>query len=185
MDTFAVTQDGVVVMKAISLTNYFPNMDISYDYHFTVEQEVGSATHACFGFNGTGGIWRIAAINEAGGKIKQQLKIWILLFELVSRVGNLFTSVNFRKLTYGKTASLASASTPVVVASPSHQFHWISKVQRKQRTPGRIHYDENLIYKHNWMTVSKETQETLLGAVLLTPPPKSEAKSASMQVNKN
>ncbi|KAK1382370.1 hypothetical protein POM88_020105 [Heracleum sosnowskyi] len=36
-------------------------------YHFTVEQEVGSATHACFGFNGTGGIWRIAAINEAGG----------------------------------------------------------------------------------------------------------------------
>ncbi|KAK1393491.1 hypothetical protein POM88_012547 [Heracleum sosnowskyi] len=62
-----MTQDEVVVMKAISLTNYFPNMDISYDYHFTVEQEVGSATHACFGFNGTCGIWRIAAINEAGG----------------------------------------------------------------------------------------------------------------------
>ncbi|XP_059314796.1 glucomannan 4-beta-mannosyltransferase 2 [Lycium ferocissimum] len=41
--------------------------EMSLDYHFTVEQEVGSSTHAFFGFNGTGGIWRIAAINEAGG----------------------------------------------------------------------------------------------------------------------
>jgi len=41
--------------------------EMSLDYHFTVEQEVGSATHAFFGFNGTGGIWRIKAINEAGG----------------------------------------------------------------------------------------------------------------------
>ncbi|XP_076906592.1 glucomannan 4-beta-mannosyltransferase 2-like [Bidens hawaiensis] len=41
--------------------------EMSLDYHFTVEQEVGSATHAFFGFNGTGGIWRIAAINECGG----------------------------------------------------------------------------------------------------------------------
>ncbi|KAG5577932.1 hypothetical protein H5410_058066 [Solanum commersonii] len=41
--------------------------EMSLDYHFTVEQEVGSSTHAFFGFNGTGGIWRIAAIEEAGG----------------------------------------------------------------------------------------------------------------------
>ncbi|KAK4409040.1 Glucomannan 4-beta-mannosyltransferase 2 [Sesamum angolense] len=41
--------------------------EMSLDYHFTVEQEVGSATHAFFGFNGTGGLWRIAAINDAGG----------------------------------------------------------------------------------------------------------------------
>nr|AAQ62570.1 glycosyltransferase 1 [Ipomoea trifida]AAS79578.1 putative glycosyltransferase [Ipomoea trifida] len=41
--------------------------EMSLDYHFKVEQEVGSSTHAFFGFNGTGGIWRIAAINEAGG----------------------------------------------------------------------------------------------------------------------
>ncbi|PWA61608.1 nucleotide-diphospho-sugar transferase [Artemisia annua] len=41
--------------------------EMSLDYHFTVEQEVGSATHAFFGFNGTGGVWRIAAINDAGG----------------------------------------------------------------------------------------------------------------------
>ncbi|GAA0146389.1 hypothetical protein LIER_36303 [Lithospermum erythrorhizon] len=41
--------------------------EMSLDYHFTVEQEVGSATHAFFGFNGTGGIWRIGAINDAGG----------------------------------------------------------------------------------------------------------------------
>lgn len=41
--------------------------EMSLDYHFKVEQEVGSATHAFFGFNGTAGVWRIAAINEAGG----------------------------------------------------------------------------------------------------------------------
>ncbi|CAH9094180.1 unnamed protein product [Cuscuta epithymum] len=41
--------------------------EMSLDYHFKVEQEVGSSTHAFFGFNGTGGIWRIAAIQEAGG----------------------------------------------------------------------------------------------------------------------
>ncbi|KAJ6765765.1 hypothetical protein OIU79_021863 [Salix purpurea] len=41
--------------------------EMSLDYHFTVEQEVGSATHAFFGFNGTAGVWRIAAINDAGG----------------------------------------------------------------------------------------------------------------------
>ncbi|KAI3461332.1 hypothetical protein Pfo_017995 [Paulownia fortunei] len=41
--------------------------DMTLNYHFTVEQELGSATHAFFSFNGTGGIWRIAAINEAGG----------------------------------------------------------------------------------------------------------------------
>uniref|UniRef100_A0A5B7B0L7 glucomannan 4-beta-mannosyltransferase n=1 Tax=Davidia involucrata TaxID=16924 RepID=A0A5B7B0L7_DAVIN len=41
--------------------------EMSLDYHFTVEQEVGSSTHAFFGFNGTGGVWRIAAISDAGG----------------------------------------------------------------------------------------------------------------------
>ncbi|XP_024158032.1 glucomannan 4-beta-mannosyltransferase 2 [Rosa chinensis] len=41
--------------------------EMSLDYHFTVEQEVGSATHAFFSFNGTAGVLRIAAINEAGG----------------------------------------------------------------------------------------------------------------------
>ncbi|KAK3015724.1 hypothetical protein RJ639_005924, partial [Escallonia herrerae] len=41
--------------------------EMSLDYHFTVEQEVGSSTYAFFGFNGTAGVWRIAAINEAGG----------------------------------------------------------------------------------------------------------------------
>ncbi|KAF6150375.1 hypothetical protein GIB67_034074 [Kingdonia uniflora] len=41
--------------------------EMSLDYHFTVEQEVGSATYSFFGFNGTAGVWRIAALNEAGG----------------------------------------------------------------------------------------------------------------------
>ncbi|KAL2481282.1 Glucomannan 4-beta-mannosyltransferase 9 [Abeliophyllum distichum] len=41
--------------------------EMSLNYHFTVEQEVGSSTYAFFGFNGTAGVWRIAAIDEAGG----------------------------------------------------------------------------------------------------------------------
>ncbi|XP_057736402.1 glucomannan 4-beta-mannosyltransferase 9-like isoform X2 [Arachis stenosperma] len=41
--------------------------EMSLDYHFLVEQEVGSSTHAFFGFNGTAGVWRISALNEAGG----------------------------------------------------------------------------------------------------------------------
>ncbi|KAD7479962.1 hypothetical protein E3N88_03098 [Mikania micrantha] len=41
--------------------------EMSLDYHFTVEQEAGSTTHAFFGFNGTAGVWRISALNEAGG----------------------------------------------------------------------------------------------------------------------
>ncbi|KAK8649429.1 hypothetical protein V6N13_130158 [Hibiscus sabdariffa] len=41
--------------------------EMSLDYHFTVEQEVGSSIYAFFGFNGTAGVWRIAALNEAGG----------------------------------------------------------------------------------------------------------------------
>ncbi|XP_062190164.1 probable glucomannan 4-beta-mannosyltransferase 7 [Phragmites australis] len=38
-----------------------------FDYHFKVEQEAGSATFAFFSFNGTAGVWRTTAINEAGG----------------------------------------------------------------------------------------------------------------------
>ncbi|KAL2943285.1 Glucomannan 4-beta-mannosyltransferase 9, partial [Bienertia sinuspersici] len=41
--------------------------EMSLDYHFTVEQEVGSSAYAFFGFNGTAGVWRKSAINEAGG----------------------------------------------------------------------------------------------------------------------
>ncbi|XP_042449406.1 glucomannan 4-beta-mannosyltransferase 1-like isoform X1 [Zingiber officinale] len=40
---------------------------MTLDYHFKVEQEVGSSTFAFFGFNGTAGVWRISAINEVGG----------------------------------------------------------------------------------------------------------------------
>ncbi|CAA7397680.1 unnamed protein product [Spirodela intermedia] len=41
--------------------------EMSMDYHFKVEQESGSSTHAFFGFNGTAGVWRIHALDEAGG----------------------------------------------------------------------------------------------------------------------
>nr|GEV05673.1 glucomannan 4-beta-mannosyltransferase 9-like [Tanacetum cinerariifolium] len=40
---------------------------MSLDYHFKVEQESGSSTYAFFGFNGTAGVWRMAALDGAGG----------------------------------------------------------------------------------------------------------------------
>ncbi|KAG2584105.1 probable glucomannan 4-beta-mannosyltransferase 11 isoform X2 [Panicum virgatum] len=41
--------------------------EMSLDYHFKYEQEAGSAVYSFFGFNGTAGVWRISAINDAGG----------------------------------------------------------------------------------------------------------------------
>ncbi|KAE8767352.1 mannan synthase 1-like [Hordeum vulgare] len=41
--------------------------EMSLDYHFSVEQEVGSACHGFFGFNGTAGVWRVHALADAGG----------------------------------------------------------------------------------------------------------------------
>ncbi|KAK4279568.1 hypothetical protein QN277_011328 [Acacia crassicarpa] len=41
--------------------------EMSLDYHFKVEQEVGSSAYGFFGFNGTAGVWRLSALNEAGG----------------------------------------------------------------------------------------------------------------------
>uniref|UniRef100_J3N0D8 glucomannan 4-beta-mannosyltransferase n=1 Tax=Oryza brachyantha TaxID=4533 RepID=J3N0D8_ORYBR len=41
--------------------------EMSLDYHFRVEQEVGSACHSFFGFNGTAGVWRLRALEDAGG----------------------------------------------------------------------------------------------------------------------
>ncbi|CAI9780180.1 unnamed protein product [Fraxinus pennsylvanica] len=65
---------------------------MSLDYHFSVEQEVGSSTCSFFGFNGTAGVWRIRAINDAGGwkdrttvedmdlAVRAGLKGWKFLF---------------------------------------------------------------------------------------------------------
>ncbi|KAG2322882.1 hypothetical protein Bca52824_016095 [Brassica carinata] len=41
--------------------------EMSLNYHFMAEQQSGSTRHAFFGFNGTAGVWRIAAMEEAGG----------------------------------------------------------------------------------------------------------------------
>ncbi|PKU63195.1 Glucomannan 4-beta-mannosyltransferase 9 [Dendrobium catenatum] len=41
--------------------------EMSLNYHFVVEQESGSSTIAFFGFNGTAGVWRISAVDEAKG----------------------------------------------------------------------------------------------------------------------
>ncbi|GAU16019.1 hypothetical protein TSUD_338900 [Trifolium subterraneum] len=74
--------------------------EMSLDYHFTVEQEVGSSTYAFFGFNGTAGVWRIAALNEAGGwkdrttvedmdlAVRASLKGWKFLYLSTLKVKN-------------------------------------------------------------------------------------------------
>ncbi|XP_008780554.2 glucomannan 4-beta-mannosyltransferase 1-like isoform X2 [Phoenix dactylifera] len=41
--------------------------EMSLNYHFKVEQQSGSSTFAFFGFNGTAGVWRILALQEAEG----------------------------------------------------------------------------------------------------------------------
>ncbi|CAK8571410.1 unnamed protein product [Lathyrus sativus] len=65
---------------------------MSLDYHFKVEQEVSSSAYAFFGFNGTAGVWRISALNEAGGwkdrttvedmdlSVRASLKGWKFLY---------------------------------------------------------------------------------------------------------
>ncbi|KAL3536240.1 hypothetical protein ACH5RR_004701 [Cinchona calisaya] len=66
--------------------------EMSLDYHFKVEQEVGSSTCSFFGFNGTAGVWRIQAVHDAGGwkdrttvedmdlAVRVSLKGWKFLF---------------------------------------------------------------------------------------------------------
>ncbi|RID53566.1 hypothetical protein BRARA_G00952 [Brassica rapa] len=41
--------------------------EMSLNYHFMAEQESGSTRHVFFSFNGTAGVWRMAAMEEAGG----------------------------------------------------------------------------------------------------------------------
>lgn len=41
--------------------------EMSLDFQFVIEQEGGSSIHDFFSFNGSGGVWRLAAINDAGG----------------------------------------------------------------------------------------------------------------------
>ncbi|PHT61147.1 putative mannan synthase 11, partial [Capsicum annuum] len=80
--------------------------EMSLDYHFKVGQEVGSATHAFFGFNGTAGVWRISALNEAGGwkdrtivedmdlAVRAGLKGWKFVY-----VGDLKVSRQLKRIT--------------------------------------------------------------------------------------
>ncbi|EOY07917.1 Nucleotide-diphospho-sugar transferases superfamily protein, putative [Theobroma cacao] len=78
--------------------------EMSLDYHFSVEQEVGSSTCSFFGFNGTAGVWRIPAIKDAGGwkdrttvedmdlAVRASLKGWKFLF-----VGDLAATYRYQR----------------------------------------------------------------------------------------
>ncbi|XP_024971816.1 glucomannan 4-beta-mannosyltransferase 9-like isoform X1 [Cynara cardunculus var. scolymus] len=85
--------------------------EMSLDYHFKVEQESGSSGYAFFGFNGTAGVWRMAALNEAGGwkdrttvedmdlAVRASLKGWQFLYIGSLKVKNELPS-NFKALRY-------------------------------------------------------------------------------------
>ncbi|GKC51616.1 nucleotide-diphospho-sugar transferase, partial [Tanacetum coccineum] len=85
--------------------------EMSLDYHFKVEQESGSSSYAFFGFNGTAGVWRMAALNEAGGwqdrttvedmdlAVRATLKGWKFLYLGSIKVKNELPS-NFKAYRY-------------------------------------------------------------------------------------
>ncbi|KAJ9540195.1 hypothetical protein OSB04_026701 [Centaurea solstitialis] len=93
--------------------------EMSLDYHFTVEQEAGSATHAFFGFNGTAGVWRISALNEAGGwkdrttvedmdlAVRVSLKGWKFVY-----IGDLKVRSRYEKVVLPTNVFVANAPHP-------------------------------------------------------------------------
>uniref|UniRef100_A0A164ZE66 glucomannan 4-beta-mannosyltransferase n=1 Tax=Daucus carota subsp. sativus TaxID=79200 RepID=A0A164ZE66_DAUCS len=87
--------------------------EMSLNYHFSVEQEVGSQTCAFFGFNGTAGVWRFKALNEAGGwkdrttvedmdlAVRASLKGWKFVFvgdiEVKSELPSTFKAFRYQQ----------------------------------------------------------------------------------------
>ncbi|XP_051134656.1 glucomannan 4-beta-mannosyltransferase 2-like isoform X2 [Andrographis paniculata] len=87
--------------------------EMSLDYHFVVEQEAGSSFHSFFSFNGSGGIWRIATINDAGGwnsrttvedmdlAVRAGLKGWKFLYlgelEVMSELPSTFKAYRYQQ----------------------------------------------------------------------------------------
>uniref|UniRef100_A0A0E0GHE4 glucomannan 4-beta-mannosyltransferase n=1 Tax=Oryza nivara TaxID=4536 RepID=A0A0E0GHE4_ORYNI len=106
---------GLAVLPWPLLGNFAVNYDVclmtriqkmSLDYHFKVEQESGSSMHSFFGFNGTAGVWRVSAINEAGGwkdrttvedmdlAVRASLKGWQFLLRVNSQVPSKPTDIS-------------------------------------------------------------------------------------------
>ncbi|KAL7595638.1 hypothetical protein Lser_V15G28336 [Lactuca serriola] len=87
--------------------------EMSLAYHFAVEQEVGSSTCQFFGFNGTAGVWRIRAIEDAGGwkdrttvedmdlAVRASLKGWKFVFvgdlEVKNELPSTFKAYRFQQ----------------------------------------------------------------------------------------
>nr|GMD50645.1 glucomannan 4-beta-mannosyltransferase 9-like [Ipomoea batatas] len=107
--------------------------EMSMEYHFSVEQEVGSAVHAFFGFNGTAGVWRIAALNDAGGwkerttvedmdlGCRAALKAWKFLFLSDVKVKLFFLNSQFY-LIYSKRLNIISTlSTSILRINSAFQ----------------------------------------------------------------
>ncbi|MQM01601.1 hypothetical protein Taro_034359 [Colocasia esculenta] len=81
--------------------------EISLNYHFKVEQQGGSSTFAFFGYNGTAGVWRISAIDDAGGwndrttvedmdlSVRACLKGWKFIYDGDIKVSHMLTFIFF------------------------------------------------------------------------------------------
>ncbi|KAL8484405.1 hypothetical protein ACS0TY_026901 [Phlomoides rotata] len=92
--------------------------EMNINYHFMAEQEVGSTVYSFFGFNGTAGIWRIAAINEAGG---WKDRTTVEDMDLSVRVG-----LKGWKFVYVGTIEVKSELPGAFKAFRSQQYRWFS-----------------------------------------------------------
>jgi beta-mannan synthase len=126
-----------------------------FDYHFKVEQEAGSATFAFFSFNGTAGVWRTTAINEAGGwkdrttvedmdlAVRASLNGWKFIYvgdirvksELPSTYGA-YCRQQFRWACGGANL-FRKIAMDVLVAKVSFFSHTIGKYNKSENSPHR------------------------------------------------
>ncbi|KAL3685302.1 hypothetical protein R1sor_003324 [Riccia sorocarpa] len=120
--------------------------EMSLNFHFSCEQTVGATAYAFFGFNGTAGVWRIHALNEAGGwkdrttvedmdlAVRASLKGWKFVYLNDLTVKNELPSV-FKAYRYQQhrwscgPANLFRKIVPNIVANkkvkPIKKFHII------------------------------------------------------------
>nr|XP_043607195.1 glucomannan 4-beta-mannosyltransferase 1-like [Erigeron canadensis] len=114
--------------------------EMSLSYHFAVEQEVGSSTCQFFGFNGTAGVWRLRAIEDAGGwkdrttvedmdlAVRASLKGWKFVFvgdlEVKNELPSTFKAYRFQQHRWScGPANLFRKMTKEIIACERVSFY--------------------------------------------------------------
>ncbi|XP_074560989.1 putative glucomannan 4-beta-mannosyltransferase 9 isoform X1 [Curcuma longa] len=130
--------------------------EMSLDYHFFVEQQVGSSTYGFFGFNGTAGVWRISAVNEAGGwkdrttvedmdlSVRASLKGWKYIFlkdlEVKSELPSTFKA--FRHQQHRWACGPANLFRKMVMEICKNKVSYLSTLQLKKHLIS-LDFDQN------------------------------------------